>query len=155
MPVGIHTLRRRPLLAMAIGGVSLGMVIVAMAEVSHATSSLAAPAAGPVTIQQCPRDRVQLVAHRGTGAGTRAVAGHAYTEDTLPAFEKAMVTGADGFETDYWPTGDQRIVSLHDATLARTTNGTGAVWTLRWSYIHRVVTPSGAGIPTVATVEAT
>ena len=29
-----------------------------------------------------------------------------------------MRAGADGFETDFWPTADDQVVSHHDATLA-------------------------------------
>jgi len=76
-----------------------------------------------------------------------------YTEDTLPAFEQAMRLGADGFETDYWPTADARLVSNHDATLDRTTNGTGTIASRRWAYLRRLTTLSGAGLATVATIE--
>ncbi len=58
-------------------------------------------------------------AHRGASA--RA------PENTLGAFRLAMEVGAGGLELDVHMTLDGEIVVIHDATVDRTTNGSGAV----------------------------
>jgi glycerophosphoryl diester phosphodiesterase len=103
----------------------------------------------------CPRARVVLVGHRGTGPGTRLIDGRFYTEDTLPAFRKAMALGADGFETDYWLTLDAHVVSNHDATLDRTTDGSGLIRSRLWEYVRALRTGSGATVPGLSRVERT
>jgi glycerophosphoryl diester phosphodiesterase len=64
-------------------------------------------------------DRVYNCAHRG--ASGRA------PENTLAALELAADFGADMAEIDVQPTADGELVLLHDATLDRTTSGTGPV----------------------------
>lgn len=58
-------------------------------------------------------------AHRG--ASLRA------PENTLEAFRAAVEAGAAGLELDVHMTRDGRIVVVHDATVDRTTDGSGAV----------------------------
>jgi glycerophosphoryl diester phosphodiesterase len=58
-------------------------------------------------------------AHRGASA--RA------PENTLEAFRAAVEAGAGGLELDVHMTLDREIVVIHDATVDRTTNGSGAV----------------------------
>ncbi len=60
-----------------------------------------------------------LIAHRGASALA--------PENTLPAVELAAARGARWIETDVRLTADGGLVMLHDATLDRTTDGTGAV----------------------------
>ena len=48
-------------------------------------------------------------------------------ENTLPAFERAIRQGADGVELDVQLTADDIMVVIHDETVDRTTNGSGAV----------------------------
>jgi len=60
-----------------------------------------------------------LMAHRGNRV--------ACPENTLAAFRQALADGADIIETDLHLTADQVFVCIHDATVDRTTNGTGAV----------------------------
>lgn len=61
-----------------------------------------------------------LIAHRG-GAGLAP-------ENTLPAFlDAAHVWAADMVELDVHTTADGHCVVIHDATVDRTTNGTGEV----------------------------
>lgn len=60
-----------------------------------------------------------IIAHRGAS-------GHA-PENTLAAFQRAVQLGATFIETDLHLTRDARFVAIHDATLERTTNGSGAV----------------------------
>lgn len=56
----------------------------------------------------------------------RGASGYA-PENTLPAFQKAIVLGADGIETDIHYTLDGRFAVCHDDTLERTSDGQGSV----------------------------
>jgi glycerophosphoryl diester phosphodiesterase len=58
--------------------------------------------------------------------GHRGASGHA-PENTMAAFRRAVEQGARFIETDLQATRDGRLVALHDATLERTTNGSGFV----------------------------
>ncbi|WP_169309027.1 glycerophosphodiester phosphodiesterase family protein [Desulforhopalus sp. IMCC35007] len=53
-----------------------------------------------------------LVAHRG--------ASHVAPENTLPAYRRAFLEGADSVEGDFWLTADDQIVCIHDPTTKRT-----------------------------------
>ena len=61
--------------------------------------------------------RVWNVAHRGASAER--------PENTLPAFELAIAQRADVVECDVRRTSDGALLILHDATVDRTTSGTG------------------------------
>ena len=61
----------------------------------------------------------EIIAHRGYSA--RA------PENTLSAIEAAIEAGADAVEFDLHVTADGTPVLFHDETLARTTNGAGAL----------------------------
>lgn len=61
----------------------------------------------------------KIIAHRGACL-------HA-PENTLPAFQLAVEEGADGFELDAKLTRDGEVVVMHDATVDRTTDGSGTV----------------------------
>ncbi len=60
-----------------------------------------------------------VMAHRGNQV--------ACPENTLAAFRRALADGADIIETDLHVTADGVFVCIHDATVDRTTDGTGAV----------------------------
>ncbi|MBE7043430.1 MAG: hypothetical protein E7399_08115 [Ruminococcaceae bacterium] len=49
-------------------------------------------------------------------------------ENSMPAFGAAVAMGAEEIEFDLWYTKDGEIVSIHDATLDRISNGTGFVF---------------------------
>jgi glycerophosphoryl diester phosphodiesterase len=66
--------------------------------------------------------RQPIVGHRGNAA-------HA-PENTLESFRQALALGADCIELDVHLSADGVAVVIHDATLDRTTNLTGAVHTL-------------------------
>ena len=66
-----------------------------------------------------PENRVQVIAHRG--------ASNDAPENTLAAFELALEQGADCIELDCRVTCDGHLVVIHDATVDRTTNGSGKV----------------------------
>ncbi|MEJ2010676.1 MAG: glycerophosphodiester phosphodiesterase family protein [Anaerolineales bacterium] len=65
------------------------------------------------------RARPYLMAHRGNRA--------LFPENTFSAFKRAVTDGADILETDLHLTHDQEIACIHDGTVDRTTDGTGAV----------------------------
>ena len=65
------------------------------------------------------RDDVSIIAHAGAQ-------GHA-PPNTMEAFEAALELGADTLEMDLQVTADGRIVTIHDGTVDRTTDGSGAV----------------------------
>ncbi|MFF2911786.1 glycerophosphodiester phosphodiesterase [Paenibacillus sp. NPDC057934] len=58
-------------------------------------------------------------AHRGASA--------VCPENTMAAFRKSLELGATGIETDVQMSKDGALILIHDETLDRTTNGTGAV----------------------------
>src|SRR5690554_1995342 len=64
-------------------------------------------------------DQVLNIAHRGGGL--------LRPETTLPAFEHALAVGADVLEFDLHASADGVIVAMHDDTVDRTTEGSGAI----------------------------
>lgn len=73
--------------------------------------------------------RHPVIGHRGNRA-------HA-PEDTLESFRQAMALGVDGIEFDVHLSGDGVPVVIHDPTLDRTTDRTGAVAALPLAEIRR------------------
>ncbi len=65
------------------------------------------------------KNHIYVAAHRGLSA--------TYPENTMEAFRAAVEAGVDQVETDIRITKDGELVLIHDATLDRTTNGTGRV----------------------------
>ncbi|MDQ6753136.1 MAG: glycerophosphodiester phosphodiesterase [Actinomycetota bacterium] len=63
--------------------------------------------------------RPLIYAHRGSS--------ERFAEHTRAAYLQALADGADGVECDVHLTGDRQLVLLHDATLDRTSDGTGPV----------------------------
>ncbi|MCU1417396.1 MAG: hypothetical protein JWP32_1570 [Schumannella sp.] len=68
---------------------------------------------------RAPGEPAFVAGHRGDRADA--------PENTLPAFEAAFASGLDVVETDVQLTADGVPVLLHDPTVDRTTNGSGAV----------------------------
>src|SRR4051794_30509551 len=60
-----------------------------------------------------------VVAHRGASGLA--------PENTLAAFRLAVELGSPGVECDVHLTADGRVIVIHDATVDRTTNGSGEV----------------------------
>ena len=62
---------------------------------------------------------MQIIAHRGASAIA--------PENTMAAFEAAILLGADGIELDVHQTKDGVLVVMHDETVDRTTQGRGRI----------------------------
>ncbi len=75
-------------------------------------------------------DDFLVIAHRG-GAGLRP-------ENTLAAFQHAVELGVDVLEMDIHSTSDGVLVTIHDATVDRTTNGTGQVQDLTFTALQEL-----------------
>jgi glycerophosphoryl diester phosphodiesterase len=71
-----------------------------------------------------------VVAHRGDSA-------HA-PENTLESLRQGASLGADALECDVHLTRDGQVVVIHDATVDRTTNGSGAVASLTLAEVQRL-----------------
>ena len=89
-----------------------------------------------------------VASHRGESEGA--------PENTIPAFELAIASGAEFVETDVQLTSDGVPVLMHDFTLDRTTDGQGAVWAHSWKELSELDAGSwygedfvGTGIPTL------
>lgn len=61
-----------------------------------------------------------------------------YPENTMLAFQKAIEAGADGIELDVHQTKDGHLVVIHDETVDRTTDGTGAVLELTLAELKKL-----------------
>ncbi len=73
---------------------------------------------------------VKIVGHRGA-------AGHA-PENTLSSFQKGLDLKVDIIELDIHLSADDELIVIHDATVDRTTNGTGAIEDLNMSEINQL-----------------
>ncbi len=70
-------------------------------------------------------------AHRGWHLGELAG-----MENSLAAFRRAAAEGYRYLETDVRATGDGVVVVIHDATLDRTTDGSGEIGKLDWTTVR-------------------
>lgn len=86
----------------------------------------------------------KIIAHRGASA-------HA-PENTLSAFELALEQGADGIELDVMLSKDREIVVIHDASVDRTTNGSGRVKDMTLEELKRLDAGQGEKIPSLEEV---
>ena len=82
--------------------------------------------------------------------GHRGAAGHE-PENTLRSVRKALEFGANGIEVDVH-LADGHLVVIHDDTLDRTTNGTGAVAEKSFDYLRSLDAGRGERIPTLEEV---
>lgn len=78
-----------------------------------------------------------VVAHRGASAQA--------PENTLEAFRLAHEAGADAIELDVHMTADGQLAVIHDDTLARTTDRTGAVASLTMAEVREADAGAGFG----------
>jgi glycerophosphoryl diester phosphodiesterase len=90
--------------------------------------------------------RVWNVAHRGASAER--------PENTLPAFELAIAQRADVVECDVRRTSDGVLLVLHDATVDRTTDGSGELRAMTAAQARALDAGDGERIPELAEVLA-
>jgi glycerophosphoryl diester phosphodiesterase len=74
--------------------------------------------------------RPLVMAHRGGAA--------LWPENTMYAFERAALMGVDVLEMDMRATADNHLVVIHDPTVDRTTDGSGAVSSLTLEELKRL-----------------
>jgi len=86
------------------------------------------------------KKRPFLMAHRGNRA--------LYPENTLVSFRQAVQDGADILETDVHLSADGEFICIHDATVDRTTDGSGAIADMTVEEIKALRTLDPAGNPT-------
>jgi glycerophosphoryl diester phosphodiesterase len=93
--------------------------------------------------------RIAVIAHRGGSA--------LGPENTLACYEKALALGVDYVEIDVRVSRDGRLVIMHDRTVDRTTDGTGAIADLDFAAIRKLDAGSwrsaefaGERVPTLA-----
>ena len=96
-------------------------------------------------MSEWPFSQAVVVAHRGDSAHI--------AENTEAAFESAIQLGAEAVEFDVRMTADGAAVVLHDADVARTTDGTGLVRSMTLQQVRRLridlADGSEAGVPTL------
>ncbi|MDH3456012.1 MAG: glycerophosphodiester phosphodiesterase family protein [Gemmatimonadota bacterium] len=86
-------------------------------------------------------DARPLVGHRGASAE--------YPENTTLAFDRALEQGVDALELDVRVTADGVPVVIHDPTVDRTTDGSGAVRSLVLDQLRQLDAGCGERIPTL------
>lgn len=86
----------------------------------------------------------RIYAHRGASAEL--------PENTLPAFARAIELGAFGIELDVHLTRDGEPVVIHDFSVDRTTDGSGAVSDFDLADLERLDAGGGSRIPTLGQV---
>ncbi len=87
------------------------------------------------------KQNIYVAAHRGWC--------DQYPENTMSAFRAAIDLGVDQLETDVRVTKDGELVLIHDATVDRTTNGTGRVCEFTLAELRSLDAGNGERIPTL------
>ena len=72
----------------------------------------------------------RLCAHRGFSTVA--------PENTMPAFGAAVAMGAEEIEFDLWSSADGVLVSCHDDTLERVSDGSGKIYEHTWDELRRL-----------------
>ncbi len=93
--------------------------LLGLAAVAWGVLAILASRRPPAAAHEFFRTGLPLVAHRGGGMSA--------PEATLPAFAAAVAAGADVLEMDVRLTADEVLVVIHDASVDRTTDGSGPV----------------------------
>lgn len=109
------------------------LAVVSLAFVTGAPVEAKARAACPVA--------PTVIAHRGGE--------ERYVENSGNAFRNATRVGAGFWETDVRFTSDNVPVLMHDATVDRTSDGTGAIADLTWAQMQGMALDGGQRIPTL------
>lgn len=87
------------------------------------------------------RESMFIIGHRGA-CGYEP-------ENTILSFKKALQLGVDMIEFDVRKSLDDKLVVIHDATVNRTTNGTGAVADMTFEQLRKLDADKGQQIPTL------
>jgi glycerophosphoryl diester phosphodiesterase len=87
---------------------------------------------------------MMIIGHRGASA--------LEPENTLLSIKRAMDIGVDAVEIDVHLSKEKELVVIHDATVDRTTNGTGPVSGYTVQEIKRLDAGKGEAIPTLQEV---
>ncbi len=87
---------------------------------------------------------MMIMGHRGAAA--------LEPENTLLSIARAMEVGVDAVEIDVHLSKDKELMVIHDATLDRTTNGTGRVSNYTVEELKRLDAGRGETIPTLQEV---
>ena len=91
--------------------------------------------------------KIRFLMHRGFSFFSESYTPeNARPENTVPAFEQAAIAGAFGIETDVRETSDGVLVLMHDATVDRTTNGSGYVKTMTYAQLQELTIDYGANV---------
>ncbi|WP_338450090.1 glycerophosphodiester phosphodiesterase family protein [Niallia oryzisoli] len=132
---------------------AIGALVIGISMFNFGSYTLAAdePVRDVENLFPYPDGELTLINHRGLSPSM--------PENTLAAFRNSVAMGVDVIEIDLRPTKDGEIVILHDATVDRTTNGTGAVKDMTLADVKQLDAGSYAGeqfageqIPTYAEV---
>ncbi|UKE72358.1 glycerophosphodiester phosphodiesterase family protein [Xanthomonas graminis] len=86
-----------------------------------------------------PAGGIFVVAHRGchNPAPDHDFAGHT-PENSLSGLDRCVALGVDMLETDIRRAADGTLVMFHDATVDRTTDGSGQVAEMTWAQLSRL-----------------
>src|SRR5699024_9094640 len=84
-------------------------------------------------------DTFVITGHRGAMA--------VEPENTLRSFRRAVADGADELELDVHLSRDGQMVVMHDVTVDRTTDGTGAIADKTWEEIRQLDAGQGERVP--------
>ncbi len=95
-------------------------------------------------LRQPAGTQVLVAAHRGL-SGRSTGAWEKYPENSLAAIADSIARGIDIVEVDVRKTRDGQLVLCHDATVDRTTDGTGAISDLTLAEIKRLRLRLGVG----------
>lgn len=91
-----------------------------------------------------PNPNILIVAHRGASAYE--------PENTLRAFRRAIELGAHMSELDVHMSKDRHVMIMHNATVEKTTNGTGAIKDMTLAELKKLDAGKGERIPTLQEV---
>lgn len=94
--------------------------------------------------QEVQNNFFSLIGHRGASGYE--------DEHTIKSYELAVQQGADYIEMDLQLTKDNKLVCMHDATVDRTTTGTGTIADMTLAQIKALKTTNGEQIPTLEEV---
>jgi glycerophosphoryl diester phosphodiesterase len=116
--------------------------MMALAAALAATPAVAGPDGGLAATQARladPQGGIVVVAHRGchNPAPHHGMMG-TVPENSQAALDRCVAIGADIMETDVRRSADGTLVILHDATVDRTTDGSGAVDRLTWFHLSQL-----------------